>query len=241
MSLARQHFQQHQAQTTAKQAVEYGSIQQLNAYEQQLLQLNSDRLRLKNMQSDQLRIEFKKQNIANHLPYVQGILAVKPQVQDEIITEIMVWAIDIADYSLALELADYVLSSGLKLPDRFGRSEACFITEAISESFLKQLKANVEIDISILQRLELLMTDERLPVDVRDMPDEVKAKLYLALGRASLKHNQYHQAQQYLERALDLHEHCGGKTDLNNAIKQLKALEQTSDEKVETSSTEISS
>lgn len=226
MSLARQHFQKHQAQATAEQAVEFGSMQQLNAYEQQLLQLNQDRLRLKNMQSDQLRIEFKKQNIAHYLPYVQGILAVKPKVQDEVMTEIMVWAIDIADYNLALELADYVLSAGLKLPDRFGRSEACFITESISEQVIKQLKNDEMVDIGILQRLERLINDEKLSVEVRDMPDEAKAKLYLALGRTSLKLQYYQDAKNYLQQAIDLHEHCGGKTDLNNALKQLKLAEQ---------------
>lgn len=226
MSLARQHFQQHQAQATAEQAVEFGSMQQLNAYEQQLLQLNQDRSRLKNMQSDQLRIEFKKQNIAHYLPYVQGILAVKPKVQDEVMTEIMVWSIDIADYALALDLADYVLSAGLKLPDRFGRSEACFITESISEQVIKQLKNDEMIDIGILQRLERLINDEKLSVEVRDMPDEAKAKLYLALGRTSLKLQYYQDAKNYLQQAIDLHEHCGGKTDLNNALKQLKLAEQ---------------
>lgn len=226
MSLARQHFQQHQAQATAEQAVEFGSMQQLNAYEQQLLQLNQDRSRLKNMQSDQLRIEFKKQNIAHYLPYVQGILAVKPKVQDEVMTEIMVWSIDIADYALALDLADYVLSAGLKLPDRFGRSEACFITESISEQVIKQLKNDEMIDIGILQRLERLINDEKLSVEVRDMPDEAKAKLYLALGRTSLKLQYYQDAKDYLQQAIDLHEHCGGKTDLNNALKQLKLAEQ---------------
>lgn len=45
-----------------------------------------------------------------------------------------------------------------------------------------------------------------------------------------LKLDQPHQAQQYLERALALHEHCGGKTDLNHALKHIKALEQSSDD-----------
>lgn len=228
MSIARQHFQKHQAQSTAEQAVEYGSMQQLNAYELQLLQLNQDRSRLKNMQSDQLRVEFKKQQISQYLPYIQGILAVKPNVQDDIISEMMVWAIDIGDFDFALELAEYVLSANIKLPDRFGRSEACFITEAISEQVLKQLKTD-DFDVHLLlmlQRLEQLINDEKLSVEVRDMPDEAKAKLYLALGRTSLKLQYYQDAKDYLQQAIDLHEHCGGKTDLNNALKQLKLAEQ---------------
>lgn len=228
MNLARKHFQQHQAISAAETAAEFGTMQNTNAYEQQLLQLNSDKNRLKNIQSKQNKIELKRQLLPNYKPYVEGILEVKPGVQDAVITEILVWAIDIGDYEFALDIAEYVLEHGLKLPDRFERSEACFITEDIADEFLKTLKTDVAVDITVLERLEQLITDESLAQSKRDMPDEVKAKLYLALGKTEMRFvtgeelvDLVHatRARDFLDQACKLDDKCGGRTDLNKMTK----------------------
>ncbi|MFW2000717.1 phage terminase small subunit [Acinetobacter ursingii] len=234
MNLARKHFQQHQAKSAAETAAEFGTMQNTNAYEQQLLQLNSDKNRLKNIQSKQNKVELKRQLLPNYKPYIQGILEVKPGVQDAVVTEILVWAIDIGEYDFALDLAEYVLEHGLKLPDRFERSEACFITEDIADEFLKVLKTDVQVDITVLERLESLITDESLDKSKRDMPDEVKAKLYLALGKAEIRLITGEQlvdlvhatrARDFLDQACKLDDKCGGRTDLNKMIKLVSKLQ----------------
>lgn len=233
MNLARKHFQQHQAKSAAETAAEFGTMLNTNAYEQQLLQLNSDKNRLKNIQSKQNKIELKRQLLPNYKPYVEGILEVKPGVQDAVITEILVWAIDIGDYEFALDIAEYVLEHGLKLPDRFERSEACFITEDIADEFLKTLKTDVAVDITVLERLEQLITDESLDQSKRDMPDEVKAKLYLALGKTEMRFvtgeelvDLVHatRARDFLDQACKLDDKCGGRTDLNKMTKLASKL-----------------
>ncbi|TGU87549.1 phage terminase small subunit [Acinetobacter pittii] len=233
MNLARKHFQQHQAKSAAETAAEFGTMLNTNAYEQQLLQLNSDKNRLKNIQSKQNKIELKRQLLPNYKPYVEGILEVKPGVQDAVITEILVWAIDIGDYDFALDIAEYVLEYGLKLPDRFERSEACFITEDIADEFLKTLKTDVAVDITVLERLEQLITDESLVQSKRDMPDEVKAKLYLALGKTEMRFvtgeelvDLVHatRARDFLDQACKLDDKCGGRTDLNKMTKLASKL-----------------
>ncbi|MCU4561646.1 phage terminase small subunit [Acinetobacter pittii] len=233
MNLARKHFQQHQAISAAETAAEFGTMQNTNAYEQQLLQLNSDKNRLKNIQSKQNKIELKRQLLPNYKPYVEGILEVKPGVQDAVITEILVWAIDIGEYEFALDIAEYVLEHGLKLPDRFERSEACFITEDIADEFLKTLKTDVAVDITVLERLEQLITDESLVQSKRDMPDEVKAKLYLALGKTEMRFvtgeeliDLVHatRARDFLDQACKLDDKCGGRTDLNKMTKLASKL-----------------
>lgn len=209
-------------------------MQNTNAYEQQLMQLNSDKNRLKNIQSKQNKVELKRQLLPNYKPYLQGILEVKPGVQDAVVTEMLVWSIDVAEYDFALDLAEYVLEHGLKLPDRFERSEACFITEDIADEFLKVLKTDVSIDITVLERLESLITDESLDKSKRDMPDEVKAKLYLALGKAEMRLITGEQlvdlvhatrARDFLEQACKLDDKCGGRTDLNKMIKLVSKLQ----------------
>lgn len=236
MNLARKHFQQHQAKSAAESAAEFGTMQNTTAYEQQLIQLNSDKNRIKNIQSKQHKAELKRELISKYKPYIAGILEVKPGVQDAVVTEMLVWAIDIAEYHFALDIAEYVLEHGLKLPDRFERSEACFIAEDISDEFLKSLKASDPIDITVLERLETLVTNEDLPKEQRDMPDEVKAKLYLALGKAEISlitgeeqvdfvHANH--ARDFLEQACKLDDKCGGRTDLNKVSKLVTKLDAT--------------
>ena len=234
MNLARKHYQQHQAKSAAESAAEFGTMQNTNAYEQQLMQLNSDKNRLKNIQSKQNKVELKRQLLPNYKPYLHGILEVKPGVQDAVVTEMLVWSIDVGEYDFALDLAEYVLEHGLKLPDRFERSEACFITEDIADEFLKVLKTDVSIDITVLERLESLITDESLDKSKRDMPDEVKAKLYLALGKAEMHLITGEQlvdlvhatrARDFLEQACKLDDKCGGRTDLNKMTKFVTKLQ----------------
>ncbi|WEI10061.1 phage terminase small subunit [Acinetobacter soli] len=234
MNLARKHYQQHQAKSAAESAAEFGTMQNTNAYEQQLMQLNSDKNRLKNIQSKQNKVELKRQLLPNYKPYLHGILEVKPGVQDAVVTEMLVWSIDVGEYDFALDLAEYVLEHDLKLPDRFERSEACFITEDIADEFLKVLKTDVSIDITVLERLESLITDESLDKSKRDMPDEVKAKLYLALGKAEMRLITGEQlvdlvhatrARDFLEQACKLDDKCGGRTDLNKMTKFVTKLQ----------------
>ncbi len=146
---------------------------------------------------------------------------------------ILVWAIDIGDYEFALDIAEYVLEHGLKLPDRFERSEACFITEDIADEFLKTLKTDVAVDITVLERLEQLIADESLAQSKRDMPDEVKAKLYLALGKTEMRFvtgeelvDLVHatRARDFLDQACKLDDKCGGRTDLNKMTKLASKL-----------------
>ena len=54
------------------------------------------------------------------------------------------------------------------------------------------------------------------------MPDEVRAKLYVGLGRSSLKNENYKASVFYFETALKLHENCGCKQELKKAEKLLK-------------------
>lgn len=152
MNLARQHFRKHQAKSAAEQAAEFGSMKNATAYELQLMQLNNDRARLKQIQSTENKIKLKSELLPNYAPYIDGILEAQSGLQDEILTEMMIWNIDTSNFNRALQIAEYVLVHNLSLPDRFERTPACMITEEISAAFLKQLKTNVEIDIDVLKR-----------------------------------------------------------------------------------------
>ncbi len=193
------------------------------AYEQQLLQLNQDRLRLKQVQSEQGKAELKRSLIPAYQPYIEGVLSAGNGAQDDVLTTLMVWNIDAGDYAAALNIGRYVLEHNLKMPDRFERTTGCLLAEEVANAALKQQKAGEPFDRFVLT----------LAADItaaHDMPDQARAKLHLALGKAYLADldevapnaEGLEEARANLARAIDLHSNCGGKKDLERVERLLK-------------------
>ena len=234
MSFARKYFQKHSAISAAKTAAEFGSMQDLSFYELHLAQLNNDRHRFKQIQSTEAKVQLKTNLLPNYLPYVDGILEANKSVQDEVFMTILVWCMDIGDYSKALEMAEFALLHNMAMPDRFERKTATLVTEEIANAFLKQLKTNANVDIDVLLHLEKLVIRGDVDAQILDMPDQVKAKLFVALGKAKIKliTNKDEPSESdlayakdalaYLERAVELDDRCGGKQDLKTMEALLK-------------------
>lgn len=201
------------------------TMEGLTAYEQQMVALNQHRLRLKQVQSEQGKAELKRQLIPEYGPYVSGVLAAGQGAQDEILTTLMVWCIDAEDYAQALEIGRYVLKHNLKMPDRFARTTGCLVAEEVANGALKMLKAGESFDLAVLTTAMELTAEH-------DMPDEARAKLHLAIGKTQLLTAtadpespdlaSLEEARANLARAIDLHSNCGGKKDLEQALRLLK-------------------
>lgn len=202
------------------------SMEGLTAYEQQMVALNQHRLRLKQVQSEQGKAELKRQLIPEYEPYITGVLSSGQGAQDEILTTLMVWHIDAEDYAPALEIGRYVLKHGLKMPDRFARTTGCLLAEEVANGALKKLKADEPFDVNVLATAMELTAEH-------DMPDEARAKLHLATGKAQLAAIEatpdvaptteaLEEARANLARAIDLHSNCGGKKDLEKTVRLLK-------------------
>ncbi|MFC2994871.1 phage terminase small subunit [Acinetobacter sichuanensis] len=187
MSLARQHFKKHQARAAAEQAAEFGAMQDMTAFELQMMQLNNDRQRLKQIQATDAKVVLKKALLPNHLPYIEGILEADKSIQDEVFMTVLVWYIDVGDYAKALQLSEFALRHNMIMPDSFKRNTATYVVETIAEVFLKQLKTDAIVDITVIQQVEKLILNPDLDAKVLDMPGQAKAKLYLALGKATVK------------------------------------------------------
>lgn len=201
------------------------SMEGLTAYEQQMVALNQHRLRLKQVQSEQGKAELKRQLIPEYEPYISGVLSAGQGAPDEILTTLMVWCIDAEDYTQALNIGGYVLKHNLKMPDRFARTTGCLLAEEVANGALKKLKADEQFDPAVLATAMELTAEH-------DMPDEARAKLHLAIGKASLLTAtanpespdlaSLEEARANLARAIDLHSNCGGKKDLDQALRLLK-------------------
>jgi len=226
LSPAKRHFlrvtaAQEAASTTADQP-----MAGTGAYELQMAQLHQHYQQLKGIQSTQGKEELKAKILPDYAPYVAGVLAGGQGAQDEVLTTVMVWRLDAGDYQGGLEIAAYVLEHGLTMPDRFARTTGCLVAEEIAEAALKALKAGGTFDIGVLAEADRLTAGE-------DMPDEVRAKLMLALGRVAAAQvdpekpnpadvHSLEAARHFLTRALELHDKCGGKRDLELVDRQLK-------------------
>lgn len=198
-------------------------------YELHLAKLQQDYLRLKQVQSTEDKGKLKRQLLPEYVPYVEGVLAEGKGAQDQVLTTLMVWRMDAGDFTGALDIAEYVINYALLMPDRFERTTGTIVAEEIAEVALKAQKAGGTFDLGLLLRTEQIAGEE-------DMPDQAKAKLHLALGKAfaekvaddDTSENQVivfgylDSAKKHLARAIELNTNCGGKKDLERVERLLK-------------------
>lgn len=143
-------------------------------YQQLLASLQIDMNRLRQIESTEKKIEAKAEMIGTYLPWIEGALAAETPAQDEIVANMLVWAIDVADWDLAFRIATHVVNNDLALPERYKRKPVTLIVEEVAEA---GLAPQPRITLLEMQRFEDAFI-------AGDMHDQVKAKLYKALGLA---------------------------------------------------------
>lgn len=212
---AQRHFEQVRAELAATAAAEDGgnSMAGSSVYELMLAKLHTDRRRLKSIQSVERKVDVKREVLPEYAEYVNGVLSAGGRgAQDEVLVTIMVWRIDAGDFAGALAIAAYALEHGMKMPDQYDRTLATVLAEEVSDQALKAIKAAASFDVDLLLQV-VKMTDQH------DMHDQVRAKLYKAIGL--LLQNDPATALPYLERAVQLFEHIGVKKDIARLLQQL--------------------
>ncbi|UAA85501.1 terminase [Acinetobacter baumannii] len=216
LSPARRHLLKAKAAIEAAKADEFGGVRpDASVYQLQLTELKNDIHVLRSIQSQEKRAEAKRELIPKHMPYVDGVIKSGAKVeQDEVITTIMLWCFDCGLFDQGLSLAEYALQNALKMPDSFSRSTATVIVEEIGNAARVAHKAGEDFSLETLEKAFELTAEH-------DMPDEVRAKLYVGLGRSSFNKESYRAAVSYFETALKLHENCGCKQELQKAEKLL--------------------
>ncbi|PFG60211.1 small terminase subunit [Pseudomonas poae] len=196
----------------------------LTSYELMLAKLQQDQLRLKQVQSQRDKAKLKAELLPDYVPYVDGVLSAGQGAQDDVLVTLMVWRFDAGDYVGGLDIAEYVLRYNLQTPNRFNRTTGCLVAEEVAEAALTAQKASSVFPHDILTRTAVLTAEQ-------DMPDEARAKLTLALGRSTLvglddnnpgQPGQIQAGIDLLKAAIQQHNSCGGKKDLERAERLLK-------------------
>ena len=215
-SPARRHFQRVSAAQAAGDAGE--TPMQGPAYELMQAALFEDYRRLKSTQSMERKAEIKREILPKYADYVDGVLEAGQGAQDDVLMRVMLWRIDAGDIAGAVTIARYALAHDLNPPDQFERSTAAIIAEEVADQGLKQLD---EEDADVLALLKQLI-DAEIMTRQADMHDQVRAKLFKALGYAQRAAGQLVEAQSSLERALALNDKVGVKKDLERIERELK-------------------
>ncbi|KNZ39968.1 hypothetical protein AKG33_01075 [Dichelobacter nodosus] len=191
-------------------AMQKEEVAQGSAYELMLDQLAQQKRELKNIKSREGKIALKQKILPQWSGYLDSQLTAKHPVQDEIIGQLLIWSIDVGDYEQALNIGSVMLTAKLSLPAHFERDLEDALTEEMSEAWLRsnELKPS----------LEHLLTLKQL-VDEYDLFDEVRAKLYRALGEAEYEAGHEEAAMINLRTAISLNDKVGAKVLLNKLEK----------------------
>ncbi|HBS5821154.1 phage terminase small subunit [Klebsiella variicola] len=172
---AQRHFQRVMAERHGK--AEDLSDTARTAHEQILHRMRMDMAALKKIQGEQAKAALKRQMLPNYEGWIEGTLEGDSGRQDEVITRLMIWAIDVRDYPLAARIGRYVIAHDLAMPDRFNRTAATALVDEICDPILVQVKADDSTDVSSY----LAVLDEVAEFTANsDMPDMVRAKLHKA-------------------------------------------------------------
>lgn len=219
---AQRHFQKVMAERRG-QADEESDIQR-TAHEQILHRLRMDLSRLSGVQSEETKAEMKKSMLPEYEGWIEGTFDGDSGRQDEVITRLMVWAIDCRDYALALRLGRYVVRHGLTLPDNFNRTAATFLTEEMSKPLLTLAAADADADLSsgiaVLDEVAGIVADS-------DMPDVVRAKLCKARAlarRGATDITAKAEALALFREALTRNPNAGVKKEIATLAREVKKL-----------------
>lgn len=212
---ARAHFNRVLAARAAAAASPGATMKGATAYELMLAKLAADRRALKGIQSIERKIELKRKLLPDYADYVAGVLSGGRGAQDDVLVTVMVWRIDAGDFDGALAIAAYALSNGLTLPDQFERSLASLVAEQFADAALSSFLDGEKFDAASLELVDDLTREA-------DMHDQVRAKLYKALGYA-MQAAAPARALDYLRRAVALNDRVGVKKDIDRLTKQVEA------------------
>lgn len=221
---AQKHFQQVMAARRGEAQAEAVSSVARTAHEQILHQMRMHMTQLSRVKSDQAKAEMKRVMLPDYEGWIDGTLEAESGRQDEVITRLMVWAVDCADYTLALRIGRYVVRHDMAMHDDFKRNAATFLADEICNPVLTLAKTDKDADLSSF----IASLDELADIVAEaDMPDEVRAKLCKARGltrRASLDAETQGQALNLLREAMSLNPGAGVTREIQALSRRLAKL-----------------
>ena len=221
---AQRHFQKVMAERRGEQV----DAEVRTAHEQILFRLHMHKSSLNQIQSRQTKATVKASILPEFQGWIDGTIEGDSGRADPVITTLMVWAVDCADYALALRIGRYVVKHGLNMPeDGYRRSAPTMLTEEICNPILNLATTDARADLSgyigMLDELNDIVAD-------CDMPDEVRAKLckLRAFCRRDTEDAETKgEALKLFREAMSLNPGAGVKREISALVSALKKVPQT--------------
>jgi len=176
----------------------------MNNYELMLKLLHEHKRRLKTVQSSERKAKVKAQFIPEYRDYLAGVIHAGTGQQNDVLTTVMLWCIDAGEYSQGLDLAEYVLTHEIDMPDQYERTAPTLVTEEVANQALKFIDSETPVAIEHLERVSNMVAE-------LDIYDQVRAKLMKAMGITYGKNGYNERAIAHLKKALELDEKSGVK------------------------------
>lgn len=215
MSLARAHFHRTVAARESQAAAASPTAPAPGTLADRMLALLAMHYgTLKTLRSRTLKIEAKREMLPEYAAYIEGVIASDSGAPDDVLTTIMLWRLDVADFDGALAIAAYALRHGLAMPATFNRDVPTTLVEEIADYALALAEPSPEMAGPLGTALEL--------TGDTDMHDQVRAKAHKALGLI-FEASDPERALAHLEAALSLDPGCGVKTKITRLKKALES------------------
>lgn len=160
---------------------------------------------LQGIQSQSKKNELKAEFLPFYKPWIEGTLSAGVSGQNDMLVQLMVWALDTHDFATATDIAEFALLNEMAMPEPFTRDVATFYAEQFAHEIIKRIDDPSEYADTLAKAVEITNTT--------DMPDPVRAKLYRAYGNA-LKNDKPSEAIKAYEIAIAKDPTVGAKTDL---------------------------
>jgi hypothetical protein len=146
--------------------------------------------------------------------YVQRYVESGLNIQNRVLVQVMVWLFDTAQFEDGLELADFAMKQGQRMPERFKRDIPTFVADAVIEWAYDEYTA---------KRSPEPYLSELLPrVDGEwDLPEQIPSKYHKLIGMRAMEAEQWETALSHLERSTELYAKAGNETRISKCRKAL--------------------
>ncbi|VVN92998.1 phage terminase small subunit [Pseudomonas fluorescens] len=227
MSLALAHKRRVQAQgpavaSASAQTVAYSSATALSspANGKKHLKLMEDALaqdleRISAIDSRELRQQLKRDELLpKYLDYVQRYRDSGLNFPNSVVMQVLVWLFDTAQFEAGLELADFAMTQGQEMPERFKRNVQTFVADEVIDWAEAEYKAKRSPEPYLSDLLPLVDGEWKLF-------ERIPARYHKQLGILALDQRDFAKAITHFERAEALYEGIGVGTRLEGARKAL--------------------
>ncbi len=193
--------------------------------------LAEDLARLSELNSLEARQRLKRDELLpKYLDYVQRYRESGLNHPNPVLMQVLVWLFDTEQFESALELADFTIEQGQKLPERFRRDVPTFVADAVIDWAEAEHKAgrNPEPYVSnLLPRVDgywarITAEDEAALPTPWELFERIPARFHKLLGILAMQREEWAPAIDHFERATALYPEIGVKTRMDEACKALR-------------------